>query len=79
MRAKRKDVIKDMPEKGLPEEAILKRLEDMGAAMDKTYNGGQMSGRVFIDDSEFEELISKVVRMHITSNPLHVEEFFSTC
>jgi hypothetical protein len=61
----------------MKEETILKRMAE-GSELSKTLytNGGKISGAVYIADEDHWDFISDVMRLHITSNPLHSEFTF---
>lgn len=73
----RKNIVYQMPDRPMKEETILKRMEE-GSELSKTLytNGGNISGAVYIADEDHWDFISDVMRLHITSNPLHSEFTF---
>jgi hypothetical protein len=75
-KSKRSNQVYKLPDKGMKEDTIMKRMEN-GSAVAKLYytNGGKMSGGVYTANEEHWDFVSEVMRQHITSNPLHMVEF----
>lgn len=78
IKSKRKNQLKDLPEKGWREDTILNRIKQ-GSEESKQYftNGGKMSAAVFSADDDHWDFISEVMRATIESNPLRATEFSS--
>ena len=60
----------------MKDETILNRIT-AGSDNGKAYynNGANMSGGVYINNEEHWDFIAEIMRLNITSNPLHVLEF----
>jgi hypothetical protein len=73
----RKNMVYKLPDKGMKEETIIKRMCEGRDYTDAiTNNGAKISGCLYINDEEHWDFLSDVMRIHIASNPLHVDEYF---
>jgi hypothetical protein len=60
----------------MKDETIMNRMIK-GSEEGKTFytEGANMSGGVYIKDENHWDMVAEVMRLNITSNPLHVTEF----
>lgn len=72
----RKNSVYELPDKPWKEDTIMKRMESAQEECYKTYSGeGKLSGGVYTEDVEYWNFIGDVMKINITSNPLHILEF----
>jgi sphinganine-1-phosphate aldolase len=72
----RKNFTYKMPEKPMKDDTILRRMKEGADEANKIMaNGTQVSGCIYTNDQEHWEMLSEVMKTHITSNPLHMSEF----
>ena len=69
------NAIAKLPEVGLPEAEIKKRVELGELQTKKVHQKMHCSGTVYCGDDKHWDFVSDVMRRFVTSNPLHMDEF----
>jgi len=79
IKKQRSDIVFELPERGMKDEVIMKRMRREGEASEKMVKRGQLSGGVYISDREHWDLICEVMRQHVFANPIHIDDFAFCC
>ncbi|KAL0964238.1 hypothetical protein UPYG_G00321200 [Umbra pygmaea] len=66
---------KQLPEKGLTQEEVLKKIQEYQTLSDVDWENGQVSGTVYWGDKKLTNLLVKVYGDFAWSNPLHPDIF----
>ena len=79
IKKERKNELYELPQTGMKDETILKRMREQGEESNKLVKKGQMSGAVYISDEKHWELICEAMRLNIYANPIHLDDFRFCC
>jgi len=75
--ARKATAVKDMPDTGMSQEAIIDRIRKGAEGSEKlwTNESGNLAGGIYYKDAKHWDFVSEVIRLTVVSNPLHMKEF----
>lgn len=75
----RPDVVTELPQKGIADEIILRRMKKEGEESAKLVRQGKMSGAVYISEQKHWDVIAESMRLNCFANPIHLDDFRFAC